>query len=60
MGCRGILPQVAPEVGHDVVVHALLHHEDLLLDDGEVIACEERERIQEVNRYFNVIIIHAI
>ena len=30
-------PEVGAEVGHDVGVAAVLHHQDLLLDDAEVI-----------------------
>lgn len=32
------LPEVAAKVGDNVAVFAFLHHEDLLLDDGEVIS----------------------
>lgn len=39
-----LLPEVAPKVGHNVVVHAFLHHEDFLLDDGKVISWKQRQR----------------
>lgn len=35
----GTAPVIAAEVGHDVLVLALLHHGDLLLDRGDVITC---------------------
>lgn len=37
-------PEVAPKVSHDVRVRAFLHHEDFLLNDGKVIAWEQREK----------------
>lgn len=36
-----LLPEVAPEVGDDILVCAFLHHEDFLLDDGKVIPWKE-------------------
>jgi hypothetical protein len=33
-----VASQVGPEVGHDVGVAAVLHHEDFLLDDAEVVS----------------------
>lgn len=33
-----LVPKVAPKVGHNILVHAFLHHEDFLLNDGEVIS----------------------
>ena len=33
-----VAPEVGAEVGHDVGVAAVLHHQDLLLDDAEVIS----------------------
>lgn len=32
-----LLPEVAPEVGNNILVCAFLHHEDFLLDDGKVV-----------------------
>lgn len=40
----GLPPEVAPKVSHDVRVRAFLHHEDFLLNDGKVIAWEQREK----------------
>ena len=34
-----VLPQVGAEVGHDVRVAAVLHHQNLLLDDAKVVSC---------------------
>lgn len=39
-----LLPEVAPKVGHNIVVHAFLHHEDFLLYDGKVIPWKQREK----------------
>lgn len=36
-----LLPEVAPEVGNNILVRAFLHHEDFLLDDGKVIPWKE-------------------
>lgn len=36
-----LLPEVAPEVGNNILVCAFLHHEDFLLDDGKVISWKE-------------------
>lgn len=38
---RWLLPEVAPEVGNNILVCAFLHHEDFLLDDGKVIPWKE-------------------
>lgn len=42
-----LLPEVAPKVGHDIVVHAFLHHEDFLLYDGKVVPWKQREKTRE-------------
>lgn len=33
------LPQIAAEIGHNVGVFAVLHHDDLLLDHSKVLTC---------------------
>lgn len=39
MSVDSSLPQVAAEIGHDVGVFAVLHHDDLLLHHSKVLTC---------------------
>lgn len=38
-----LLPEVAPKVGHNVVVLAFFHHEDFLLNYGKIISWRQRK-----------------
>lgn len=47
---RWLLPEVAPEVGNNILVRAFLHHEDFLLDDGKVVPWKQSEKKTQTRR----------
>lgn len=39
-----VLPEIAAEVGHNVGVFAVLHHDDLLLHHLKVLTCQSNSQ----------------